>query len=717
MSFDPGTRLGPYEILTPIGAGGMGEVYKARDTRLDRIVAIKTVNQKFTERFSREARAIAALNHPHICALYDIGPDYLVMEFVEGVPLKGPLPVADALRYASQIAQALEAAHAKGIVHRDLKPANILIAASGVKLLDFGLAKFEVQTAPAGDGTMTMGLTEPGLVVGTFAYMSPEQAQGLAVDARSDIFSFGAVLYEVLSGRRAFRADTQVATMAAVLHKEPEALQASPELVRIVARCLCKASSERFQTATDLRAALETAAAKSEDKQPSIAVLPFSNMSSDKENEYFSDGLAEEVINSLSHLPGLKVSGRTSAFSFKGKDIELAEIARRLGVEHILEGSVRRSGNRVRVTAQLVKAADGFQLWSERYDRELTDVFVIQDEISTAITTALKFKLSDGEAPGARKYTPKLPAYEAYLKGKHFHFIGTPESLARGRECFEQAIALDPQFPDAYFELAANGMLPGWMGLPRNREHETIGRHLTEKGVQLAPDHPFVGVMLGVYAMLEGDWPEAWRQYERTGPMETSGPEVRATKSCAVFLPFGRFREAIEAGERTMEQDPLNTYWRTCLSYACLTASQPERAIREANAALDLAPDFWWPRMWLAAALIDAGNMSQALVEAERAYQLMPVAPQAAGQFAALLVKAGRTAPVLNELGNLAPLGRAIYHSILEQTGFAAAAYEQAVQDRDPLAWFFVRAPRFAGIRESARWPSLARMMRLPETV
>ena len=388
MALTPGTRLGPYEIISALGAGGMGEVWKARDTRVDRIVAIKRLKAEHAERFKREARAIAALNHPRICQLYDVGPDYLVMEYVEGEPLKGPLPVADAQRLAVQIAEALAAAHRKGIVHRDLKPANVLVNESGAKLLDFGLAQIEAPLLSS-DATMSAAFSERGAVVGTVAYMSPEQALGQAVDARSDVFSFGAVLYELLSGRRAFAGDTPLATLSAVMHETSPPLEAPAALERIVIRCLAKQPRDRFQSMVDVGAALEHAVVKTANQHPSIAVLPFANMSRDPDDEYFSDGLAEEIINLLAHIPVLKVTARTSSFAFRGKEQDIRGIAEALGVRTILEGSVRRAGLRIRVTAQLINAEDGYHLWSERYDRELTDVFAIQDEIAQSIAECL----------------------------------------------------------------------------------------------------------------------------------------------------------------------------------------------------------------------------------------------------------------------------------------------------------------------------------------
>ncbi len=457
---DPGTsrldghRIGVYEVQALLGAGGMGEVYRARDTKLGRDVAIKILPPIFTAdadrlpRFRREARLLAALNHPHVATIHGLeefnGMPALVMELVEGPTLaeklaqgsspraQAGLPVADALTIAGQIAAALEATHEKGIIHCDLKPANIKLTRDGsAKVLDFGLAK-----ALAGDPaipdvshlpTMTGSELRPGAIVGTPAYMSPEQARGEVIDTRTDIWAFGCVLYQMLTGRAAFAGNTLVDTLAAIVDRDPDwsALPATtPASVRrLLQRCLKKDATQRLHdigvARVELNDALKAERASPShpvENQPSIAVLPFANMSDSKENEYFGDGLAEEIINVLANVPGMKVAGRTSSFFFRGKDLEFGEIGRRLNVDHILEGSVRKAGNRIRVTAQLIKVADGFHLWSERYDREMTDIFVIQDEITEAIAAALRIRLSP-EPAAPQRNVPNLRAYDGVPRG------------------------------------------------------------------------------------------------------------------------------------------------------------------------------------------------------------------------------------------------------------------------------------------------------------
>uniref|UniRef100_Q02AP4 Serine/threonine protein kinase n=1 Tax=Solibacter usitatus (strain Ellin6076) TaxID=234267 RepID=Q02AP4_SOLUE len=714
MSLSRGDKLGPYEILAPIGAGGMGAVYKALDTRLNREVAIKTVSEQHMLRFDREARAIAALNHPHICALYDVGDSYLVMEYVEGSPLKGPVPVPEAVRLATQIVEALAAAHAKGIIHRDLKPGNVLLTASGVKLLDFGLAKFAEQPQLDADSTLTQ--TGIGTVLGTASYMSPEQAQGRPADSRSDVFSFGAVLYELLCGKQAFHEDTAIGTIAAVVHKEPAPLQAPPDLTRIISRCLSKAPCDRFQTMSDLKAAL-AGAAQGHEATPSIAVLPFANLSPDKENEYFSDGLTEEIISALSHIPGLKVIARTSAFAFKGRNEDVRRIADTLGVTHMLEGSVRRSANRIRVTAELINACDGSHQWSERYDRQLEDVFAVQDEIAVAIARTLRMKL----AAAPRAHTPKLAAYEQLLMARHYLGKWSPDAAAKGQECLKHAIALDPSFAVARCELAwflfvlvsENRLSPS--------EAAALMKTEAEEALTIDPSLPEAHAVLGAVAVLDYNWAEAGRRFELAMSRDPIQPSVRGFYSLFYLAPMGRLREAEEQIDRLLNEDPLNLFWGNIKGDYLWATGRAEESEARQKQVLELDPNYWLPYGWLGAQYLAEDRIAEALEMLERAHSLAGWNPALAGWLAGLLDRTGnkaRAQAVVESFGDGAAFGATAglfaYYATVRDMDRAAHWFEKAIEQRDTRCpWIF---PHMLGdtVSSNPHWPRLAKMMNLP---
>jgi serine/threonine-protein kinase len=718
LALTPGVQLGPYEIVALLGAGGMGEVYKARDTRLDRIVAIKVLpapvahDSDRLRRFEHEARAIASLNHPHICQLYDIGPAYLVLEYIDGQPLRGPVAALEAVRQAIQIARALEAAHDRGILHRDLKPTNVMITRDGtVKLLDFGLAKLLRPTREEpGDLTQSVAKTIAGVIMGSPGYMSPEQAAGKPLDVRSDVFSFGIVLHELLSGVRA--------------SGDGDAFQsghAPPALARIVKRCLAANPWERFQTMAEVRAVLEHASieltsAQGEHK-PSIAVLPFANMSADKENEYFGDGLAEEVINALAQMPGLRVAGRTSSFLFRGKEVELTEVGRRLNVEHLLEGSVRRSGNRVRVTAQLIKVADGFHLWSERYDREWTDIFAIQDEITHAIASALRLRLSaDASTPRGR--TPNLHAYEAYLRARDLWYTAMPGSFEQTKALLERAIALDSQFALPYSLLGGCYTMLANLGFSSAHEMIPLARAAAESALRVDPALPEAHALLGVCAGSFGhDWIGAEREWRLAMMREPVSRDVRLWYGNHYLLPVGRLAEAVEAMASALPEDPLNLMYRHHYARGLRHLGRLDEAAAELRGALDVDPDFPVALETLGAICAQQGDSEEALALTERAHAVTPWSYTVVGQLAALRDRVGdrkRAEALLETLGTGeaygASTGLAIFHAMTGNNEQAAEWAAQGIAQRF-LPLVYVVAPL---LRSRRQWPALARLLNLP---
>jgi eukaryotic-like serine/threonine-protein kinase len=710
MPLSVGEKLGPYEILGQIGAGGMGEVWKARDTRLDRVVAVKRLGAEHIARFQQEARAIAALNHANICQIHDLGPDYLVMEFVDGEPLVGPIAADQAVRLAIQIAAALEEAHSHRILHRDLKPGNILVTRKGVaKLLDFGLAK------SMNDANMDATKTMDGMVVGTAAYMSPEQAQGQPLDERSDIFSFGAVLYELLSGERAFAGETMAQVLTAVLRDNPRPLRAPSGIDTIVKRCLAKRPAERFSSATELLAALEQKiAVKPKEEKPSIAVLAFANISRD-DDEYFSDGLAEEILNLLTHVPGLKVIARTSSFAFKGKNEDIRKIGEVLGVRTILEGSVRRSGNRIRVTAQLISAEDGSNLWSQRYDREMTDVFVLQDEIASGIAAALKLKFT---VKG--RHTPSLAAHEAYLRGRSLESGFTVEGLCLARKYYEQAIALDPDYADPHAGLSAYYVLMNTLGAISPQEAAPRGRAACERALEIDPSNSLAHASLAVFARAyDLDWGSAERHLE----FALDAPAVPAFVHYLAALHhycLGRFPEAIREMEWCVEEDPLSGLYHAIFALILVSAGAIERAYSEVHRALEIDPNFWLAHGVFAWIHVAAGKTQEAIQANGDAVRLAPW-PVAMGARAGLLYETGDTQGAEEMIERLrqmpahsVPLGMLFYHLVRKELSAAAECYEKLIEFRHPQVTLSIYDPWMAPLRASSHWLRVARLLNLP---
>ncbi len=621
----------------------MGVVYKARDTRLDRFVALKVLPpEKVSDpdrkrRFIQEAKAASALNHPSIITIYGIDHaedvDYIAMEYVAGktlddlIPRKG-MRLSLALKYALQIADALARAHGAGIIHRDLKPSNVMVDEHGlVKVLDFGLAKLTEVSGP--EAETVLARTAEGTILGTAAYMSPEQAEGKSVDARSDIFSFGAVFYELLSGRQPFTRDSIVGTLAAIIRDEPAPLEVPAELVAIVARCLRKAPAMRYQTMTEVHAALEAVAGDRttsgrRDEMPSIAVLPFANLSADKENEYFADGLAEEILNSLARIRGLKVIARTSSFAFRGKEQDVTAIAAALRVRHILEGSVRRAGTRVRVSAQLVAAGDGSHVWSERYDRELTDIFAIQDEISEAISTALRVRLAPRvETVSLEAYrTPSVDpeAYDAYLKGRYFFNRPSDENLQKAIARFEDAIALHPNFVPALSGLSDAYLWAGYNGgFITASEARPRAKAAAEKAIRFDAQSAEAHTSLAVFKLFyEYDWEGCEAEFRRA--LELNPNYAFAHDQFAIGLAFqGRFEESVAESRRAAELDPLNPQIPIDAILALIWQGDCQAAMDQVRRAADLDPTFFFPPFSCGWIDIQSGKVEEAIPHFQQA--------------------------------------------------------------------------------------------------
>ena len=604
--FMEGQRIGPYEVLQEIGRGGMGEVYKARDTRLGRQVALKFLPSSFRDDLDRrarlltEARAASSLHSPHIAAIHDIGEHegrtFIVMEYVEGESLSqklkaGALALSEAIDIVMRIAEALEEAHVRGIIHRDIKSSNLVVTPRGqVKVLDFGLAKviqpLGVGIANAESALTTQPETTPGMVMGTVHYMSPEQARGLAVDARTDLFSLGVVLYEMVTGRLPFEGETSSDVLAAILQRDPEPLarhcsEVPVKLEQIVGRCLEKDLQRRYQTASELREAVErlrhdvsTGSWKTSllaaTAEASVAVLPFTNMSADPENEFFADGITEEIINALTQIENLHVAARTSAFSFKGKHLDLRIVGERLNVKTVLEGSVRRAGNRIRIMAQLINVADGYHLWSERYDRELKDVFEVQDDISHAIADRLKVSLDSGRQAAVKPGTSNLEAYQLYLKGRALLYRRGTDIL-RAAKCFERAVGLDAHYALAWSGLADARNMIGLYGLERPETTMPQAKQAATRAIALDPALAEAHCSLACVSMLhDWEWNKAEAEFCRA--RELNPRYLQNLDWYAVFYLVwsqGRFDEGIAVARQAVEYDPLSGYAHGVVAFAC----------------------------------------------------------------------------------------------------------------------------------------------------
>ncbi len=690
-----GRTLAHYRITAAIGAGGMGQVYRATDTKLGRDVALKVLPAEMAssperlERFRREAKALAALDHPGIVTVFSVeeesGVHFLTMQLVEGQPLDhviaaGALPPEKFLEIAAALAEALAAAHEKGIVHRDLKPANIMVSGDGrVKVLDFGLARMKEPEAGESSGSQlpTDLHTHEGAVMGTAPYMSPEQVSGLALDHRTDIFSLGVVLHEMATGSRPFQGPNAAALLSAILRDPPPAVAGvRPDLPReldwLISRCLEKDRNLRTQSAKEVRDGLAAlrrqtssgafprsavpgaagaSGASSADpaasNRRSIVVLPFANLSPDAENEYFSDGLTEEIIADLSKVKALRVISRTSAMQLKGAKKDVRTIGRDLGVRYVLEGGVRKAGNSLRITAQLIDAQTDAHLWSDKYSGTIDDVFEVQERVSREIVRALDVTLTSNEDRRlAERPIANVRAFELYLLARQEIRRIRGDALERASQLLSQAVAIEGETPPLLALMVWAKVTAVKAGINRDLRPLDEGEVQAQALVERAPDSPDGHALLGYIAYERGDLPQAVRHFRRALEREpndadalfymgvsyiAAGQNALARETgermvaCDPLAPLssmllgvthwfvGRFEEALPSLRRSLELDPQSFLLHWSLGYTCAALGRIPEAARHAAFVREIGPDVSYTRQLLA--LLDGleGRKSEAL--------------------------------------------------------------------------------------------------------
>jgi serine/threonine-protein kinase len=655
-----GQTLGHYRIVEKIGEGGMGVVYRTHDESLDRDVALKVLPaSSFSDpaaraRLLREARTASQLNHPNICTIHEVGEAegqaYIAMEFVEGQPLNarlaaGPLPVEQVLRYALQLAEALAHAHEHGVVHRDLKSANVIITAEGrAKVLDFGLAK-RMREEELDEATRSQAsLTAPGTLVGTLGYMAPEQLCGQPADARSDIWALGVVLYEMAAGKLPFLGRTGFELSSAILREPPATLPAEvPAGLRaVIQRCLAKEPAQRYQRASEVRAALDAAQSGAAIAPParqravaprkrrvsrkrvqSLAVLPLTNFSRDPEQEYFADGMTEALISDLAKLRALRIVSRTSAMRYKGTDKSLPEIAEELNVDAVVEGSVVRVGQRVRITAQLIHAATDTHLWAESYERDLQDVLLLQSEVARAIAREIQVAVTPEETrhlARVRRVNPQ--AYEACLKGRFHWYKFSREHLNTALEYFQLALEKDPNYALAYVGIADVWTSRADCGFVPPQEALLKAKAAAVKAIELDDSLAEAHMTLGNVKAFAWDWAGAEREYQRAIELNLNSADVHLVYGDLLILT-GRSEKAMAEMERARELDPLNFFMQCFLGWHLVYLRRYDDAIAQLRKTLKMEPNFSSAHLGLWGAFYQKRMEGEALAEAKAFFALL----------------------------------------------------------------------------------------------
>ena len=738
-----------YKILEKLGEGGMGVVYKAEDTKLKRTVALKFLPQDLSrdeeskERFIHEAQAASALDHPNICTIHEIdetedGQMFIAMACYEGESLRekiksqdAGLSVNEAVEIAIQVAEGLSKAHKKQILHRDLKPANIMLTSEKVvKIVDFGLAKLAGQTK----------LTKSGTMMGTASYMSPEQVQGAKVDQRTDIWSFGVVLFEMLTADLPFKGDYQPALTYAIMNEEPPLLanlrkDTSSHLHKIVEKSLQKEPANRYEDMKgllkDLRSVSKESASepslpvRKQEVVPSIAVLPFSNMSADKEQTYFCDGMAEEIINALVKIEGLRVAARTSSFAFKGKHEDIREIGKKLNVDKVLEGSVRKSGKRLRITAQLINIEDGYHLWSERYDRELEDVFEIQDEISLAIVAALKVKLVDRkDKPLIKPPTDNLEAYDAYLRGVYCFNQRKKTENDKAIALFAQATNIDAKFALAFAGLAYAYIEKLFTYQPQKKWEEKAFVAL-KKALALDPELAEAYVAQGNLLWTKSNhFPhaEAIAEYERAIELKPTLAEAHNELARALWH-VGALNRAYSELKRALEIDPTYVDVKFRMGMLKLQRGHFESAFSLLRKIPQEALVEWVDAL-IALCLFYLDRKDEAFAHIKDLDEALSASPEVISTEAIFLAMEGKEKEVIKKINLATKKGKHFGHFHHVTNNFAAAYavmnkkklaldyLEETADDGFPCYPWFEIDPCLENIRKEPRFVKLMERLR-----
>jgi serine/threonine-protein kinase len=647
------TLANRYEIIEELGKGGMGRVYRVEDTKLKQEVGLKLIkseiakDKKTIERFSNELRLARKIRHKNVCGMFDLGEaegaHFITMEYIRGEDLKsfihrsGQLAIGTAVRIAKQVCEGLAEAHKLGVVHRDLKPSNIMIDRDGdSRIMDFGIAR----------SLKAKGITGAGMMIGTPEYMSPEQVEGKETDQRSDIYSLGVILYEMVTGRVPFRGDT--ALSIAMKHKmeEPSGPRTlndmvSEDLSRVILWCLKKDKMLRCQTAEELLSELTKIEKKTtiaeriltqeeppsetagiSDVQNSIAVLPFTNMSADPEQEYFCAGMTEELINSLTKIKDLRVVARTSAFSFKGKDLDVREIGKKLNVGKVLEGSVRIATNRIRITAQLINVADGYHLWSDRYDRELEDVFAIQDDVTMAIVDNLKLKLvSQEKAAVLKRNTDDVEAYNLYLKGSHYFRMYGGKGFDEAIDCYQQALQKDPAYSMAYSGLSEVYIAISFWGNIPPKEAIPKAKAYAKKALEIDDTNgESYGALGFIHTIHDWNWKAAERELKQAIELNPNSAINRMYYSW-LLSNSEKHEEAIAEALHAQVLDPISSFINAFVGLAFFFLRQFDRAVEELQKVIKMNPDSYLAHYHLGMVYTARSNIEGAIEEYKKALE------------------------------------------------------------------------------------------------